>query len=310
MPVSTPIHLPHCISLIVGLQPRSVLDIGLGFGTWGFLCRTHLDVFPGRVQPKDWITRIDGVELFEPYIQAHQRALYDTIHIADVREAARNIGRYDLIIAGDVIEHLDKDDAEEVLDLLYEKADRALLVNIPIGAEGWEHGENHGNPGELHRSAWSVGDFTAYPNHHQPFTLPNGDYGVFWCPKDVSREDRFHCLAAGANRAREEGRLRRALTLARAANEIDPGDPLVAMLFADLAIQLEQPAEAIRALQGCLSPDPERHAVYLLLAQLQAKLGERQNAAATLGALLELENVSPAVRSEANALAAGLKAAK
>jgi predicted Zn-dependent protease len=307
MPVSTPIHLPHCLSLIVGLQPRSVLDIGLGFGTWGFLCRTHLDVFPGRVQPKDWITRIDGVELFEPYIQAHQRALYNTIHIADVREAARNIGHYDLIIAGDVIEHLDKDDAEEVLDLLYAKADRALMVNIPIGAEGWEHGENHGNPGELHRSAWSVLDFQAYPNHHQPFTLPNGDYGVFWCPKDVSASDRLNCLVAAAHHALSEGRSGRALALARAANELDPRDNLVALMLADLAIQHGDPEEALRVLAGSLSSEPEAHARYLLLAQLHDRLGKHESARATLQGLLGLEKLAVETRVMAEELCSRLE---
>ena len=49
MPVSTPVHLSHCLNHIIQLSPQSVLDVGCGFGMWGFLCRTYLDAFCERV---------------------------------------------------------------------------------------------------------------------------------------------------------------------------------------------------------------------------------------------------------------------
>lgn len=307
MPVSTPIHLPHCLALIVGLQPKSVLDIGLGFGTWGFLCRTHLDVFPGRVQPEAWQTRIDGVELFEPYIQAHQRALYDNIRIADVRQAVQDIDSYDLIIAGDVIEHLDKEDACEVLDALYAKAKRALLVNIPIGDTGWEHGENHGNPGELHRSAWFPEDFQAYPNCYQDFALPNGAYGVFWCPKEnLPAGARYEGLLAAANYALEVGRPLRALKLARKAQVLSPTDPFGAVMLANLELEHGTVEAALRVLEASLTADAASHGNYLLFAQLQAKLGQRAAACATLERLRALPGVAAEILAQADALQSAL----
>lgn len=303
MPVSTPIHLPYCLSLIVGLQPRSVLDIGCGFGTWGFLCRTHLDVFPGRVQPETWTTRIDGIELFAPYIQAHQRALYNEIRVEDVRDAVDHIDAYDLIIAGDVIEHLDRDDADLVLDKLYAKAGRALLVNIPIGAEGWDHPEMHGNPGELHRSAWEPEDFVAYPHMYQAFTLPNGAYGVFWCPKPAQGQARLDGLLVAAQRAVEVGRPLRALALARQAFALAPQDPLAAVLLADLALQLGHAEEAIEALtRAARGTTEDHHRAGLMLAQLQWRLGRQDAAREALGNLLSQVDLSPTVRAEAQAL--------
>ena len=47
MPVIIHIQLTHCINKIIQLQPKSVLDVGCGFGKWGYLCREYLDVFPG-----------------------------------------------------------------------------------------------------------------------------------------------------------------------------------------------------------------------------------------------------------------------
>lgn len=306
MPVSTPIHLPYCLSLILGLQPRSVLDIGCGFGTWGFLCRTHLDVFPGRVQPHEWITRIDGIELFEPYIQAHQRALYDNIHIEDIRTAVEKIDEYDLIIAGDVIEHLDKDDAEAVLDCLYAKARKALLVNIPIGAEGWDHPEMHGNPGELHRSAWEPDDFLPYPNLHKAFTLPNGAYGVFWCPRTVDGEARLSGIIASADRAARAGRLSRAHTLLRQAHALAPTDALVAAFLADTALTLGEREEALSVLREASGTDPEGQRIRLALAQLQARLGQLDAARTTLADLRAIPSLDPSLQVEANTLLQGL----
>ena len=95
MPVSTPVHLSHCLNHIIQLSPQSVLDVGCGFGMWGFLCRTYLDAFCERVYKKDWRVRIDGIEYFEPYILEHQRARYDSIQIGDIRDLIANIEPYE-----------------------------------------------------------------------------------------------------------------------------------------------------------------------------------------------------------------------
>ena len=50
MPVSTPVHISHCLGRIIGLNPEPVLDVGCGFGLWGFLCREYLDVWNGWVE--------------------------------------------------------------------------------------------------------------------------------------------------------------------------------------------------------------------------------------------------------------------
>jgi len=304
MPVSTSAHITDCLGRIVRLAPASVLDVGCGFGMWGFLCRTYLDVFQERFRPEDWQVRIDGLELFDPYIQAHQRALYTSIRIADIRAAAETLDEYDLIIAGDVIEHLDKDDAERVLDVLYAKARRALLVNIPLGETGWEHPENHGNPGELHRSAWSVEDFLPFPNERTEYALPNGAYGVFWCPKDAAPASRVAGLLVSAQRAAEAGRTRRALALLRALRPLAPGDATAAILHADCALREGLFDEGVRALEDSLSDGPESHANYVMLARLLRQLSRADTARVVLDRLLALDNVGEELRDTARALRA------
>lgn len=272
MPVSTSVQITHCLAHIIQLNPRSVLDVGCGFGLWGFLCRMYLDAGAERVQPKDWQVQIDGIEFFEPYILDHQRAVYNHITIGDIRELAPKLDEYDLIIAGDVIEHLDKSDGKRVLGQLYARARRALLVNIPIGL-GWDHPEAHGNPGELHRSQWYVEDFLPYPSAHTPFRLPCGDYGVFYCPKDVTPEVRAAALVAAAEHADAQGELAEAAAYLREARGIAPAFRDSLFYLADVLIRMKAAEEAVTLLQEAVRTNPQDQEAASFLARLLAARG-------------------------------------
>ncbi len=301
MPVSTTVHISHCLDRILRLHPSSVLDVGCGFGLWGFLCREYLDVMQGQVQPAQWRIRIDGIELFEPYIQDHQRALYSSIQIGDIRELAAEAGHYDLIIAGDVIEHLEKDEGERVIAQLQAKARKALLINIPIG-EGWEHPEQYGNPGELHRSTWYEYDFQEIRHDGQYFELGNGSYGVFYCPRDCTDEMYASSLMRAAERYVVRDDNVRGLEAAKRAHELYPAFHEAALLLADLAIRGGDTQAAIAALERNLEADPAYHEGRLMLAKLFAGLSARAQARPHLEQLLEGDGVHPECRAEAQAL--------
>ncbi|MBX7255362.1 MAG: tetratricopeptide repeat protein [Candidatus Hydrogenedentes bacterium] len=268
---------------------------------WGFLCREYLDVMETRVQPSTWKTRIDGIELFEPYIQTHQRALYSNIIIGDIREIAPTLDQYELIIAGDVIEHLHKDEGERVLEQLYEKATRALLVNIPLG-EGWDHPECHGNPGELHRSVWYPEDFHPYPNIFQPYELPVGAYGSFFCPKDVAPDVRAKGFLLAADRQKMEGNIERALHYADRAFEINPADREVCSFLADVYIGQKQFDKAVAVLANAISSDSEFHFAYIALAKILVALGRRDESRTYLHRLMRCNDVPDSLRADAENL--------
>lgn len=283
------------------MRPRSILDIGCGFGMWGFLSRMYLDVAEERVQPADWKLRVDGLELFEPYIQTHQRALYSNIFIGDVRELAPKVENYELIIAGDVIEHLDKDDGETVIEQLYDKATRALLVNIPLG-EGWEHPERHGNPGELHRSQWYIEDFHPYPNIAETFTLPAGAYGSFFCPKDCPTDERVLGLLSLADRRKNEGRIERALKYARKARSLDPAHQETVLFLVDTLLGNRQTNEAIDLLRAAITQSPGFHYAYIALARILRATNNTPEAQRIAQQLLALPNVAPDLHAQAELL--------
>ncbi len=159
MPSSSWKHISKALEKIYDFSPNSVLDIGIGFGKWGFLLREYLDVWQGRYNKTEWRIKIDGIEIFEPYILDTHRLLYDTILVGDAREVISKVGCYDLIIIGDVLEHLPKPDALLLIEQAVQKG-KVILVNLPLGV--WEQGELFDNPHEKHISTWTIGDL----EHH------------------------------------------------------------------------------------------------------------------------------------------------
>jgi hypothetical protein len=163
MPVSLWLGMEDALQAITDRRPASVLDAGTGFGLWGMLLRQYLDVWSGRIEREQWTTRIDGIEIDERRIQPHHRHLYTEILVGDIRTVVPRRAAeqsYDVIIFGDVIEHLPKADGRALLDAAAALAGEIVLLRIPLG-DGWRR-EGREEP-DHHRSQWYLGDFEGYP---------------------------------------------------------------------------------------------------------------------------------------------------
>jgi len=158
MPSSAPDHIPAVLKHVMKLQPKRVLDVGVGYGKWGFLLREYLESWNDRVHPEDWEITITGVEVWEPYTRLPwMREIYTNMVIQDVRVWIQ--GRvfhelqYDVAICGDVLEHMPKEDAIQVLNALLGLCGE-VIVNVPIGKEWLNNQIVDGNPYEKHQCAW------------------------------------------------------------------------------------------------------------------------------------------------------------
>jgi hypothetical protein len=150
------------IEVIRTIHPKKILDVGVGFGRWGILCREFLDVWDGRFSPQDWQTEIIGIEAFKEYIQQYHSVFYSRIIHSDVLEYLSSTKEtFDLIIIGDVLEHFQKDQGKLFLDLCLSKG-KYVLLNVPIGST-WPQEMINGNPYEEHKSRWTNADFTDMP---------------------------------------------------------------------------------------------------------------------------------------------------
>lgn len=111
-----------------------MLDIGCGAGA-----------YPKMFPEANWT----GIEAWEPYINQYKlNELYGQIIVGDVRSMTfAHLGRFDVAIAGDVLEHMTVAEAKSVLERLKAAAD-TVIVSIPI--IDYPQGAYNGNPFEEH----------------------------------------------------------------------------------------------------------------------------------------------------------------
>ncbi|CAN5669815.1 hypothetical protein BH10BAC5_BH10BAC5_14460 [soil metagenome] len=161
MPTSNWQNISFNIELVRKLDPSSVLDVGVGFGRWGILFREFLEIWNYSNYNGKWKRKVDGVEIFEKYIQPYHSFFYDNIFIEDVSTFLRKTDiYYDLINFGDVIEHFEKNEALVLIELALSKS-KNVIINLPIG-DNWEQSGTTENKHEEHKSVFLNSDFRIF----------------------------------------------------------------------------------------------------------------------------------------------------
>ena len=149
------------MEMIISLNPRSVMDMGSGFGKFGVLCREYLELWDGR-QKYEFNRRIDCVEIFQQYISPLHKYVYDNVYKEDILEIAPKLDtKYDLVLLIDVLEHFEKIDGISLLDTLLAKNESVLVSTLKKPSP---QKDAFGNVYETHRSIWS-GDELAKMGH-------------------------------------------------------------------------------------------------------------------------------------------------
>lgn len=126
---------------------NTVLDLGVGNGTYHRLFSKKSDV----LRNAHWI----GIEAWQPYITEFDlENRYNSIINQDIRTVDYSkLGTIDLVFAGDVLEHISKEESIMVVDNILKVAKR-IIISIPI--VHWPQGEEGGNPYEAHvKDDWS-----------------------------------------------------------------------------------------------------------------------------------------------------------
>lgn len=110
-----------------------ILDVGAGEGTYRNLL---YDVFK----------TIDAVEVFKPnIIKYNLKQKYHRVYNIDIKDFKYKY--YDIIIFGDVIEHLDVNEAKNVLEYAYNRCNE-MIVAVPYQLK---QDEVDGNIYEIHK---------------------------------------------------------------------------------------------------------------------------------------------------------------
>ena len=163
MPTAKPSNIEYVIGQIRKVNPKRILDVGVGFGKWGYLCRDYLEAAYLRVRPEDWQITIDGVEPCKKYISLLQKLIYNKIYEHPVENILKECHGYDLVLANDVIEHLEKKEGWFVLNTLI-KQNSWIIVTVPLGDQLKSNSDiDIEYPYEKHRAIWNLEDFEHHP---------------------------------------------------------------------------------------------------------------------------------------------------
>ncbi len=168
MPTSHFYQLNQILELIVMSRPESILDVGIGYGKYGYLCREYLELLDGRQKLDDWQRRIDGIEIFERYITPLQRQIYNHIYLGDALDILPGLSeKYDLVLLIDVIEHFEYAQGDRLLHLCLQQG-KNVIVSTP--KFDFPQSASFGNPFEKHKSFFKKCYFKRYPD---VFFVPN-----------------------------------------------------------------------------------------------------------------------------------------
>jgi len=126
-------------------KKKFILDVGPGWATYSKLLRSGGEIW-------------HAVEIYKPYVDRYDlNKHYDKVFVNDIKKFDPKI-IYDIVILGDVVEHLNNKDSIHVLKKLFVYS-RWCIISLPLTAETHYPSENassyFGNIHERHIGSWS-----------------------------------------------------------------------------------------------------------------------------------------------------------
>jgi len=276
------LQLPAVVDVIEEINPGSVLDVGCGFGRYGFLCRELLDGKmvsdgSGGFVREPWRLRIVGIEAMAQVIGPWHANIFDEVRIGEALDLLPGMdeGSFDLVLAVDVIEHMPK---KAGLELIAQgrRVGRSLLVCTPYLFR--PQGPSEHNPRDRHVSGWLPAEFRSLGAKYA-FPLGMACIGVWTdlelnLPKEAPEppfNDRYLDLmralfATYANTAQFTEAARTAATyLERRPTDID-----VLCLAGWVHEQLKDRDQARKLYEQALAVDPESQKAKSCMARIEA----------------------------------------
>jgi hypothetical protein len=141
-------QLYEIINCVTYFDFRRVLDVGIGFGQYGFMLRHRV---VGTMDREAML--IDGIEGYAPYVTQLQRLVYNSVFLdrAEVVLPTLPDRAYQCALLIDVLEHMDETTARTVMRDLRRVAS-VVLVSTPAA---WIPQHDERNPLENHVSRWN-----------------------------------------------------------------------------------------------------------------------------------------------------------
>lgn len=155
MPIGSYAAVPALAQTLLQRRPRSVLDLGMGFGGGGVVVRQWLDL---GVRP--WKTYLVGVETWADY-RNPVWDLYNVVYVQTIEEFLDHCAEtFDCVLLGDVLEHFEKSQGREIIAAIKPQVAVGGCILAMTPARFVPQDAVYGNEWERHRSFWSPDDLT------------------------------------------------------------------------------------------------------------------------------------------------------
>lgn len=153
MPIGSYAAVPALTEVLLRHQPRSVLDLGIGFGGGGVIVREWLDL-----GIRSWKTYLVGVEAWADY-RNPVWDLYNVVYVQTIEEfLASNDESFDAILFTDVLEHFEHDAGYKILESVKARVCDGGHLLVATPAQPHPQAAMYGNPWEEHRSLWTAAE--------------------------------------------------------------------------------------------------------------------------------------------------------
>lgn len=141
------LSLEDPVCWIIDKSTKSILDVGCGQGF-------PMQMIKNRIK----VEKSVGVDLFEQYIKIGKKEkIHDQYIISDVRKIKFVDRSFDVVLALQILEHLNKSDAWRLLDKMEKIANKQVIIVTPIG--GMYHPPVDNNELQLHKSGFYPREF-------------------------------------------------------------------------------------------------------------------------------------------------------
>ena len=154
-------QMPTIMYVLQKINPQTVLDVGKGFGKYGFLLHEYVGIDntkkpdPNRTLAEQSRIAIDAIEVNPSFQWPHISQFYRHVYLGRVEELCDDLPAYDVVLMSDVIEHIEKTAALRVVDLFLARGS-TLLISTP---RKFFQQELFESPDEHHVSFWTINDF-------------------------------------------------------------------------------------------------------------------------------------------------------
>ena len=138
----------------IDFNSKCIADLGCGYGRWGHIIRSEVDRHGQNAY-------IIGCDIYRPcLLRSKKYSPYDDLIVCDITRLPFRQKSISIIFALEVIEHLQKSEAQNTLKALEQCVQETIIISTPWGY--FPQGEIRNNIRERHLSSWKPEDFEKY----------------------------------------------------------------------------------------------------------------------------------------------------